>query len=278
MKGLLKIGSPLEILKGKILASVFYEPSTRTRCSFAAAMKRLGGEVIEITSEESSVKKGETIEDFARSMECYSDAMVIRSPIEGAVEQVSKVVKKPLINAGDGGGEHPTQAILDMYTIREEVGTTGGICVALVGDLKHSRTVHSLVKLLSIRQNVRLKFVSPTELNMPDELKDLVKLRGVEYTEHTTIEEIIDVVDILYVTRVQRERMQKDLYDKVEKAYQITPYLLSKGKESLRVMHPLPRVSEITKDVDSDPRAAYFRQMQYGLYVRMAILSLLLKK
>lgn len=280
MKNLLKLDKPLDLLKGKILASIFYEPSTRTRCSFASAMKRLGGEVIEITSEESSVQKGETLEDFSRCMECYADVLVLRSAKKQSADSVVKVLKKPLINAGDGTGEHPTQAILDMYTIREEVGTTGGICVALIGDLKNGRTVHSLIKLLTLKQNIRLKYVAPKGFELPNDLIELVRLRGVEQSFHTSIEEIIETVDVLYVTRIQRERLVLSIGDieEMEKSYQITPQLLAKGKETLRIMHPLPRVSEITKDVDSDPRAAYFRQMQYGLYVRMAILSLILIK
>lgn len=281
MKSLVKSGQTSDILKGKIIASIFYEPSTRTRCSFESAIKRLGGSVLEINSDRSSVKKGETLEDFVRSMECYADAIILRSPDVGSCEKASEVLKKPLINAGDGSGEHPTQAILDMYTIREEVGTTGGICVGLIGDLKNSRTVHSLVKLLSLRNNVRLKYVSPKGLEMPKDLIELVENRGLEQSKHENVLDIIDSIDVLYVTRIQRERfddkLSNDDFHKLESSYQITSKLLSQAKNTLRVMHPLPRVTEITKDVDSDPRAAYFRQMEYGLYVRMAILSLILK-
>lgn len=283
MKNLVKSGQTSNILKGKIIASIFYEPSTRTRCSFESAIKRLGGDIIEINSDKSSVKKGETLEDFVKSMECYADAIILRSPIKGSCKLASEILRKPIFNAGDGAGEHPTQAILDMYTIREEVGTTGGICVGLIGDLKNSRTIHSLVKLLSLRNNVRLKYVSPKGLEMPEYLVKYINSKGLEQSKHKSVEDIIDSIDVLYVTRIQRERFQGKMcsdqeFNTMEQTYNVNTRLLAKAKDNLRIMHPLPRVSEIAKDVDSDPRAAYFRQMEYGLYVRMAILSLVLNK
>jgi len=271
-------GTNIDILKGKSMAAIFYEPSTRTRCSFTAAMQKLGGNVIYIASEASSVKKGETIEDFVRCMECYADVIVLRSPETESARKASSVLNKPLINAGDGSGEHPTQALLDMYTIREEMGTTGGnICVTMYGDLKYGRTVHSLCKLLALRpKDIRLKFVSPSCLSMPDDIKEYLNDRGVEYTEHRSITDVIDTTDVLYVTRIQKERLSEE--EKDIQIVNITPQLLHMSKKTLRIMHPLPRVSEISTEIDSDPRAAYFRQMQYGLYVRMALLSLVVNE
>jgi carbamoyl-phosphate synthase / aspartate carbamoyltransferase / dihydroorotase len=273
-KKLVEQGTTIDLLKGKSMATIFYEPSTRTRCSFTSAMQKLGGNVIHIASEGSSVQKGETIEDFVRCMECYSDVIVLRSSETESAKRVSKVLNKPLINAGDGSGEHPTQALLDMYTIREEMGTTGGnICVTMYGDLKYGRTVHSLCKLLALRpKDVRLKFVSPTCLSMPIDVKQYLEERGVEYSEHRNITDVIDITDVLYVTRIQKERLSDE--EKDIQIVNITPQLLHMSKKTLRIMHPLPRVGEISTEIDSDPRAAYFRQMQYGLYVRMALISL----
>ena len=275
-KKLVEQGTKIDLLKGKSMAAIFYEPSTRTRCSFTSAMQKLGGDVIYIASDGSSVKKGETIEDFVRCMECYADVIVLRSSENESARKASNVLTKPLINAGDGSGEHPTQALLDMYTIREEMGTTGGnICVTMYGDLKYGRTVHSLCKLLALRpKEIRLKFVSPTCLSMPDDIKEYLRERNVEYSEHRSITDVIDTTDVLYVTRIQKERLSED--EKDIQIVNITPQLLHMSKKTLRIMHPLPRVNEISTEIDSDPRAAYFRQMQYGLYVRMALLSLVL--
>lgn len=277
-KKLVEQGVSIDLCKGKSMATIFYEPSTRTRCSFTSAMQKLGGNVIHISSEGSSVQKGETIEDFVRCMECYADVIVLRSSEKDSAKKASKVLNKPLINAGDGSGEHPTQALLDMYTIREEIGTTGGnICVTMYGDLKYGRTVHSLCKLLALRpKDIRLKLVSPTCLSMPEEVKQYLTEKGVEYTEHRNITDVIDVTDVLYVTRIQKERLSDE--EKDVKILNITPQLLHMSKKNLRIMHPLPRVDEISTEIDSDPRAAYFRQMQYGLYVRMALLSLVLNE
>ena len=273
MKKVVRDNRKSDILKGLVMGSVFYEPSTRTRCSFSVAMKRLGGEVIEINSNESSVRKGETIEDFARCIECYTDIMVLRSPEIGSVSKVSDVLNIPLINAGDGIGEHPTQALLDVYTIREEIGTVNNLTITIVGDLKNGRAVHSLAKLLSV-YNVRLRYVSPKSLEIPKNIYDYIAEKGVEQTEHTELNEVIETTDILYITRIQRERFENDRdYEKVKGSYIINPETLTKAKSDVRILHPLPRVDEISTDLDSDPRAAYFRQMENGLYLRMAILS-----
>ena len=268
----------INMFKGKTMASIFYEPSTRTRCSFTAAMQKLGGNVIDISSDKSSVQKGETTEDFLRCMQCYADVLVLRSNVKNSATNVAKLLEKPLINAGDGDGEHPTQAILDMYTIREEMGTTGGnICVTLYGDLKYGRTVHSLCNLLALRpKEIRLRFVSPDNLQMPNEIKEYLESKDVEFSEHNTLTDIIENTDILYVTRIQKERLLGEDLNTSKGLDNITPQILCKAKKSLRIMHPLPRVDEISTEIDSDPRAAYFRQMQNGLYVRMALLALVL--
>lgn len=278
MKNIWEKKEVCNLLAGRMMAAIFYEPSTRTRCSFSAAMQKLGGEVIDISSDVSSVQKGETLEDFVRCMQCYADVIVLRSNIKDSAKKAAEVMDKHLINAGDGCGEHPSQAILDIYTIREEIGTTGGnTCITLFGDLKYGRTVHSLVKLLALRPSVRLRFVSPSSLKMPNYITEMLTERAIEFTEHLNLDDVIETTDVLYVTRIQKERLSEEEKEMSFESYQITPHILSKAKKTLRVMHPLPRVNEISVDIDSDPRAAYFRQMQYGLYVRMALLTLMLK-
>lgn len=272
----------LNILNGKILGLMFYEPSTRTRCSFEAAMLKLGGKAIHIPSSSSSTQKGETLEDTIRTVEQYCDAIVLRHPDDDSSLRASAVSKVPIINAGAGADSHPTQAILDLYTIREEIGTLNGKCITLIGDLKYGRTVHSLVELLLTRRNIRFKFVSPVFLRMPDEIKTLLSNLNIEYTEYTNIDEVIDVTDVLYVTRIQKERLnEQELHvyvnQRIEEQYRITPHTLSKAKSTMCILHPLPRVTEISQEVDTDPRAAYFRQMKNGLYVRMAILKMILQ-
>jgi carbamoyl-phosphate synthase/aspartate carbamoyltransferase/dihydroorotase len=277
----------LDLCKGKVLANVFYEPSTRTRCSFATAMKRLGGQVTEITSDRSSVKKGESVEDFMRCMEQYTDLIVLRSSQENSMRRASSVIKVPLINAGNGSDEHPTQALLDAYTIRRELGTITNVTVGLVGDLKYGRTVHSLAKLLAL-YDVTLMYISPKSLRMPKKVKEYISENhpGTTQEEHVDLESVISKVDILYVTRTQKERFESVLhYEKVKDMYVVTPELLAKGKESAVsgkllpiVMHPLPRNAEISTKIDSDPRAAYFRQMENGMYIRMALIDLILNK
>jgi len=273
-----RVGS-FDLLKGKILANLFYEPSTRTSSSFTSAMERLGGSLIPINEVHySSVAKGESLPDTIRTLECYADVIVLRHPEVGASALAAKYAKKPIINAGDGVGEHPTQALLDTFTIYEELGTLDGITVTLLGDLKYGRTVHSLARLLSL-YDVKINYVSPDILRIPREILKEVAAQEIPQSEFTSLDPALPNTDVLYVTRVQKERFE-DLtdYDLVKSAFVITPETLIKAKERMIIMHPLPRVGEISMDVDDDPRAAYFRQMEYGLYVRMALLAMVLGK
>ncbi|KAG0022563.1 hypothetical protein BGZ82_010993 [Podila clonocystis] len=268
----------IDILHGKVMCSMFYEPSTRTSCSFAAAMARLGGSVVSVDGGSSSVVKGETLADTIRTLGCYGDLIVLRHPDPGSAATAAKFSKVPVINAGDGVGEHPTQAFLDVYTIREELGTVNGLTITMVGDLKHGRTVHSLVKLLAY-YHVTLNFVSPSSLQMPEAAKQELCQAGVPFAEYSDLNEVIGESDVVYVTRVQKERFTDQAeYERVKSAYVINNKVMSKAKTQMVVMHPLPRVSEIEPEVDFDQRAAYFRQMRYGLYVRMALLALVLGK
>jgi len=268
-----------DLLKGKILASLFYEPSTRTSSSFTSAMERLGGSVIPINEVRySSVSKGESLPDTVRTLECYADVIVLRHPEVGASALAATYARKPVINAGDGVGEHPTQALLDLFTISEELGELDGLTVTMVGDLKYGRTVHSLARLLSL-YNVRLDYVSPEILRMPPEIIEELDRKGILQAEFNALDKVIANSDVLYVTRVQKERFEKlDDYESVKGAFVITPDTMKLAKERMIVMHPLPRVGEIRMEVDDDPRAAYFRQMEYGLYVRMALLAMVLGK
>ncbi|MEW6031057.1 MAG: aspartate carbamoyltransferase [Chloroflexota bacterium] len=268
-----------DLLKGKILANLFYEPSTRTSSSFTAAMERLGGSVIPINEVKySSVTKGESLSDTVRTLECYADVIVLRHPETGSAAIAAKAARKPVINAGDGVGEHPTQALLDALTIREELGHLDGLTVTMLGDLKYGRTVHSLSRLLSLYK-VKLHYVSPDILRMPAEVIQELKAKKVEQTEHANLAEVLPETDVLYVTRVQKERFEDPAdYEKVKGAYVIDPAIMKSAKQDMIVMHPLPRVGEISPDFDDDPRAAYFRQMEYGLYVRMALLAMVLGK
>ena len=268
-----------DLLKGKILTNLFYEPSTRTASSFTAAMERLGGSVIPINEVKySSVAKGESLPDTIRSLECYSDVIVLRHPEVGASKLAAQYARKPIINGGDGIGEHPTQALLDLFTIIEEKGKVDGITVTMLGDLKNGRTVHSLSRLLSL-YDVKLNFVSPEILRLPGEIITELEDQSIPYQELTLLEKVIPETDVLYVTRVQRERFEDpDEYEKVKGTYIITQQTLAEAKEDMVLMHPLPRVGEISMDLDDDPRAAYFRQMEYGMYVRMALLAMVLGK
>jgi len=279
MKILVERFGSADLLQGKILANLFYEPSTRTSSSFMAAMLRLGGQVIPINNVQySSVTKGESLPDTVRTLESYSDIIVIRHPEVGSAATAAHYASKPVINAGDGVGEHPTQALLDLYTIVEALGNVGGLKVAMVGDLKFGRTVHSLTKLL-VNYPVEFVFVSPEILRMPQDVLDVVDASGHTYEQREDVHDIIGDVDVLYVTRVQKERFT-DLaeYDQVKDRYVVDPQLMSRAKERMIVMHPLPRVNEISYAVDSDPRAAYFRQMRNGMYIRMALLAAVLGK
>lgn len=268
-----------DLLKGKILANLFYEPSTRTSSSFTAAMERLGGSVIPINEVKySSVSKGESLPDTVRTLECYADVIVLRHPEVGASAEAARYARKPIINAGDGVGEHPTQALLDLFTILEELGEADGLSVTMLGDLKYGRTVHSLARLLSL-YDVTLNYVSPEILRMPAEILAEVGAKEIPQGETRNLEDVLAATDVLYVTRVQKERFENlDDYEKVRGLYVITPETLAQAKERMIVMHPLPRVGEISMEVDDDPRAAYFRQMEYGLYIRMALLAMVLGK
>lgn len=279
MRAMVERVGTFDLLKGKILANLFYEPSTRTSSSFLSAMERLGGSVIPINEVHySSVAKGESLPDTVRTLECYADVIVLRHPEVGSAAMAAQAARKPVINAGDGVGEHPTQALLDLFTIEEELGRVDGLTVTMVGDLKYGRTVHSLARLLSLYR-VRVNYVSPDALRMPAGLVAELAERGVAQAEHIALEGVLPESDVLYVTRVQKERFEDlELYEKVKSAYTITPETLRRAKDEMIVMHPLPRVGEISMEVDADPRAAYFRQMEYGLYVRMALLAMVLGK
>ncbi len=224
------------------------------------------------------MSKGESLEDTVRTMEAYADVIVLRHPEKGASARAAQYTRKPLINAGDGVGEHPTQALLDLFTIIEELDSVHGLTVSLVGDLKYGRTVHSLARLLS-RYDVTLNYVSPEILRMPAEIVDEITETGTPQHEFRSIDEVIAESDVVYVTRVQKERFEDPAdYESVADAYVITPETMGMAKPRMALMHPLPRVNEISMDVDDDPRAAYFRQMEYGMYVRMALLALVLGK
>lgn len=269
----------LDLLKGKILANLFYEPSTRTQSSFMAAMQRLGGSVIPISEVRySSVSKGESLPDTVRTLECYADVIVLRHHEVGAASIAAQATRKPIINAGDGPGEHPTQALLDLFTILEELGRLDGLTVTMLGDLKFGRTVHSLSRLLSLF-DVKLNFVSPAQLTMPEKVTTELTARKIPFAEHQSLDGVLAQSDVLYVTRVQKERFEDlALYESLKHAFVVTPETMKKAKPKMALMHPLPRVGEISTEVDADPRAAYFRQMEYGLYVRMALLAMVLGK
>ena len=267
-----------DVLRNRVLAALFYEPSTRTSASFIAAMERLGGSVIPITQgvQFSSVAKGESLPDTIRTLEQYADAIVLRHPVVGSARQAAEAASIPIVNAGDGAGEHPTQALLDLYTIQDELGRLDGLHVAMVGDLRFGRTVHSLTRLLA-QYDVRLTFVSPEILRLPLNLMNSVRDAGLGVRETYSIADVIGDVDVLYMTRVQKERFTDlDQYEEVRAFYELNPEIMKGAKENMIVMHPLPRVGEISPDVDSDPRAAYFRQVQNGMFVRMALLAAVL--
>jgi aspartate carbamoyltransferase catalytic subunit len=270
-----------DLLKGKILANLFYEPSTRTSSSFTAAMERLGGSVIPINEVKySSVAKGESLPDTIRTLECYADVIVLRHPETGSAAIAAQAARKPVINAGDGVGEHPTQALLDTFTIFEEMGAgqIDGMTVTMLGDLKYGRTVHSLARLLSLYK-VKLNYVSPEILRMPKEVMEEVAAKGIPQAEFDSLDKILPQTDVLYVTRVQKERFEDPAdYESVRGSFVVNPEIMRAAKKEMIVMHPLPRVGEISPDFDEDPRAAYFRQMEYGLYVRMALLAMVLGK
>ena len=275
MENILKTKKSCDSLAGKILATLFFEPSTRTRFSFESAMIRLGGRVINTTHVQfSSITKGETLKDTGKIISSYADVIAMRHPDRGSVAELAKGADVPVINAGDGPGEHPTQSLLDLFTIQKEVGKIDGIKIAMVGDLKFGRTVHSLTNLLSNFKDVEFFFVSPHELKMPRESIENLEEKSFKYTETEDVSEIASEADIVYSTRVQKERFDSlEEYEKLKSHYVFNKDFLKIAKKGVRIMHPLPRLDEISTDLDDLPEAAYFREAANGVPVRMALLK-----
>ena len=270
-----------EVCRGKKLATLFFEPSTRTRMSFEAAMYELGGNVLSMTdAATSSAAKGESVSDTAKVISCYADIIAMRHPKEGAAYVAAKNATIPVINAGDGGHCHPTQTLADLLTIRREKGGFKGLTVGLCGDLKFGRTVHSLINALSRYEGIRFVLISPEELKLPSYVKkDVLEKNGIPYAQTTDLEAVMPELDILYMTRVQKERFfNEEDYLRLKDSYILTPDKLKTAKKDLCIMHPLPRVNEISVAVDDDPRACYFKQVLNGKYMRMALILKLLKE
>jgi len=266
-----------KLLEGSVIATLFFEPSTRTRLSFESAINRLGGRVIGFSSpSSSSVSKGESLKDTILTVSNYSDLIVMRHPLEGSAKYASEVSPVPVINAGDGAHQHPTQTLLDLFSIQKTQGKLNDLNICLIGDLKYGRTVHSLLMAMS-HFNPVFNFIAPEELRMPDEYKLFLDNKGIKYYEHTSMEESLKYADIIYMTRVQRERFA-DLveYEKVKNVYILKNAMLDDTKETMRILHPLPRVNEINTDVDPNPKAYYFTQALNGVYTRMAIIAKIL--
>ncbi|WP_070963154.1 aspartate carbamoyltransferase [Vibrio sonorensis] len=279
--GELKSTPKPELIKNKVVASCFFEPSTRTRLSFETAIQRIGGDVIGFDSggNTSLAKKGETLADSVQVISSYVDAFVMRHPQEGAARLASEFSNGvPVINAGDGANQHPTQTLLDLFSIAETQGRLDELNVAFVGDLKYGRTVHSLTQALAKFTKVRFFFIAPEALAMPEYICEELDEAGIEYSLHTDMEEVIPHLDILYMTRVQKERFDESEYAHIKSAYILTAALLKDAKENLKVLHPLPRVDEITTDVDKTPYAYYFEQAENGVYAREALLALVLNE
>lgn len=264
------------VCEGKLLATLFFEPSTRTRLSFESAMFRLGGKVVGFSdSNSSSTTKGESLEDTVQTVSGYVDLMAIRHPKEGGASVASEYSEVPVINAGDGGNQHPTQTLADLLTIKSLKGSLDNHTVGLCGDLKYGRTVHSLVRALTKYNNIKFVFISPDELAMPDYIID--ELDKSTYTVTDNLESVIDDLDILYMTRVQEERFEnRDDYERLKHCYRLNKGMLTNAKEDMLIMHPLPRNGELDPDVDSDKRAVYFKQTKFGMYARMALIMMLL--
>lgn len=270
-----------EICKGKKLATLFFEPSTRTRLSFEAAMYELGGNVIGFSeAQSSSAAKGESVADTAKTISCYADIIAMRHPKEGAPLVAANNASIPVINAGDGGHNHPTQTLADLLTIHREKGRFNGLTIGFCGDLKFGRTVHSLIEAMSRYEGIKFVLISPEELKVPSYVKnEAIKKRGIPYKQTTDLESVMPELDILYMTRVQRERFfNEEDYLRLKDSYILTPSKLKNAKEDLCIMHPLPRVNEISVAIDSDPRACYFKQVLYGKYMRMALILKLLEE
>ena len=261
------------LLEGKVVASLFFEPSTRTRLSFETAINRLGGRIIGFTdASSSSVTKGETLKDTIKMVDNYADLIVMRHPVEGAARYASEVAVNPVLNAGDGANQHPSQTMLDLYSIYKTQGTLENLTICMVGDLKYGRTVHSLLQAMS-HFHPTFYFVSPDSLKMPEAYKLRLKELNIPYYEYTELEGVIEKADILYMTRVQRERFADPLeYEKVKNVYILRNAMLANAKETMRILHPLPRVNEIDVDVDENPKAYYFEQARNGVYARQAII------
>jgi aspartate carbamoyltransferase catalytic subunit len=265
------------LLNGRVIASLFFEPSTRTRLSFESAINRLGARVIGFSdTANTSVSKGETFHDTIQVISNYCDMIVMRHSLEGAPRYASEFSKVPIVNAGDGANQHPSQTLLDLYSIKKTQGTLDGINIMMIGDLKYGRTVHSLLQALS-HFNTKFTFVAPPELRMPEEYKQFLRDKGLEYTETTEIGDAINEADIVYMTRVQRERFTDPMeYERVKNVYVLKNSMLDNTKDNMRILHPLPRVGEIAYDVDQNSKAYYFNQTENGVYTRMAIISYLL--
>lgn len=264
----------VDLLKDKVVASLFFEPSTRTRLSFETAINRMGGKIVGFTdSSSSSVTKGESLKDTIKMVDNYCDLIVMRHPIEGAAKYASEVaINAPILNAGDGANQHPTQTMLDLYSIYKTQGTLENLTLCMVGDLKYGRTVHSLVQAMSLF-NAKFYFVSPKELEIPETYRVFLNEKGIDYKEFRELEQAIDDCDILYMTRVQRERFADPIeYEKVKNVYILKNSMLKNTKDNLRILHPLPRVNEIDTDVDVNPKAYYFEQARNGVYTRQAII------
>jgi len=268
-------GKLLDVMRGLVLSTLFYEPSTRTRLSFETAMLRLGGRVISVAeAKSSSAVKGESLHDTMKTVEGYADVIVLRHPQIGSAQEAAAATDKPVLNAGDGAGQHPTQSLLDLYTILKEQGKVDGLTVALAGDLKNGRTAHSLADLLG-NYEVEFVFAAPDALRMPSEIVERLKARGISVQETAGLTEAVALADVLYMTRIQRERFDDPAeYDRLKDAFVLTRPMLEPAKPGLTVMHPLPRVNEIATDVDSYEGAAYFRQAANGIPIRMALLAL----
>lgn len=269
-----------EVMSHRKLATLFYEPSTRTRLSFTSAMMELGGNVLGFSdAKNTSVSKGETVQDTVRVVGCFADVIAMRHYIEGAQLYATEVSKVPIINAGDGSHSHPTQTLTDLLTIKRELGHIDGITIGFCGDLRFGRTVHSLIKALSRYNDVKVILIAPDELRLPDYIKrDVCDKMGVNYCEVQTIDEVMPELDVLYMTRVQKERfLDEDEFDRVKDSFVLDAKRMSLAKKNMAVLHPLPRVNEILTEVDSDPRAAYFRQVENGKFVRMALIMKLLE-
>ncbi len=266
-----------DILKGKVIATLFFEPSTRTRLSFESAVNRLGGRIIGFTdASSSSVKKGESLRDTIKTVSNYCDLIVMRHPLDGSARFASEVANVPVINAGDGANQHPTQCLLDLYSIKKTQGTLENLNISLVGDLKYGRTVHSLLMAMS-NFNPTFNFISPNELKIPDEYKLFLDNKGIKYYEHTDFSDIISRADIIYMTRIQKERFSDPIeYEKVKNSYVLHNDMLKNTKNNLKILHPLPRVNEISEDVDKNEKAYYFTQALNGVYTRQAIISSIL--